>query len=205
MPTHVTIFLRLSLSSLSKQGRIIVGSLSNMQILPNAQDNYRKFFKSDGFPLNTSSACPFEGLLSPHRNQTLLRGRLSPPNIEFMRFDLTDSEAEALAKELAGIIESARYPMSPRVQTLRTILSKLRPSQRASRPYHHGRATAPRQRADMEGAGEGLYRSTDDPRQRRSGARHAHRVVQVMSAPGRARPLGNGGALRCRYARPRMA
>jgi hypothetical protein len=29
----------------SKQGRIIVGSLSNTRNLPNAQDNYRKFFK----------------------------------------------------------------------------------------------------------------------------------------------------------------
>jgi len=37
-----------------------------------------------------------------------------------MQLDLTDDEAEALAQELAGIIDSARYPHSPRIQTLRS-------------------------------------------------------------------------------------
>lgn len=50
------------------------------------------------------------------------------PHIGIMpHFDLTDIEAEALIQELAGIIESARYPFSPRIQTLRAMLNKLRP------------------------------------------------------------------------------
>ena len=40
---------------------------------------------------------------------------------------LTDAEAEALAQELGGTINYARYPLSPRIQTLRAILGKLRP------------------------------------------------------------------------------
>jgi hypothetical protein len=44
-----------------------------------------------------------------------------------MHFDLTDAEAEALTQELAGIIESARYALSPRIRTLRAVLDKLRP------------------------------------------------------------------------------
>jgi hypothetical protein len=41
--------------------------------------------------------------------------------------DLSDEEAAALIKELHDIIERDRYPFSPRVQTLRAILHKLRP------------------------------------------------------------------------------
>jgi len=37
------------------------------------------------------------------------------------------TDAEALTQELAGIIESARYPLSPRIRTLRAVLGKLRP------------------------------------------------------------------------------
>jgi hypothetical protein len=44
-----------------------------------------------------------------------------------MHLDLTDAEAEALAQELDGTINYARYPFSPRIQTLRAILGKLRP------------------------------------------------------------------------------
>jgi hypothetical protein len=44
-----------------------------------------------------------------------------------MNLDLTDAEAEALAQELGGTIDRARYPFSPRIQTLRVILAKLRP------------------------------------------------------------------------------
>jgi hypothetical protein len=44
-----------------------------------------------------------------------------------MHLDLSDAEAEALTQELAGIINYARYPLSPRIQTLRAILAKLRP------------------------------------------------------------------------------
>ena len=41
--------------------------------------------------------------------------------------DLTDDEAAALIKELHAIVGSRRYPLSPRIQTLRAILNKLRP------------------------------------------------------------------------------
>ena len=41
--------------------------------------------------------------------------------------DLTDDEAAALTRELHDIVENDRYPFSPRIQTLRAILAKLRP------------------------------------------------------------------------------
>jgi hypothetical protein len=44
-----------------------------------------------------------------------------------MHLDLTDEEAAALIRELHEIIESDRYPFSPRIRTLRAILNKLRP------------------------------------------------------------------------------
>jgi hypothetical protein len=44
-----------------------------------------------------------------------------------MNIDLTDEEAAALIRELHDIIESDRYPFSPRIHTLRAILARLRP------------------------------------------------------------------------------
>jgi hypothetical protein len=44
-----------------------------------------------------------------------------------MHLDLTDEEAAALIRELHDIIESDRYPFSPRIHTLRAILAKLQP------------------------------------------------------------------------------
>jgi hypothetical protein len=41
--------------------------------------------------------------------------------------DLSDEEAEALGKVLTRTIDGDRYPFSPRIQTLRAILGKLRP------------------------------------------------------------------------------
>jgi hypothetical protein len=41
--------------------------------------------------------------------------------------DLTDDEAAALTQELHDIVESDRYPFSPRIRTLRGVLAKLRP------------------------------------------------------------------------------
>jgi hypothetical protein len=41
--------------------------------------------------------------------------------------ELSDDEAEALIQELSGTINYARYPLSPRIQTLRAIISKLDP------------------------------------------------------------------------------
>jgi hypothetical protein len=43
-----------------------------------------------------------------------------------MNLDLSDEEAAALAQELHDIVENDRYPFSPRIQTLRAILNKLR-------------------------------------------------------------------------------
>jgi hypothetical protein len=43
-----------------------------------------------------------------------------------MTLDLTEEEAAALLRELDEIIESDHYPFSPRIQTLRAILAKLR-------------------------------------------------------------------------------
>jgi hypothetical protein len=44
-----------------------------------------------------------------------------------MHLDLSDAETEALIQELIGTINYARYPLSPRIQTLRAILAKLKP------------------------------------------------------------------------------
>jgi hypothetical protein len=44
-----------------------------------------------------------------------------------MHLDLTDDEAAALTQELHDIVENDRYPLSPRIRTLRAILAKLRP------------------------------------------------------------------------------
>jgi hypothetical protein len=41
--------------------------------------------------------------------------------------DLSDEEAAVLIKELADITGNDRYPFSPRIQTLRAILAKLKP------------------------------------------------------------------------------
>jgi hypothetical protein len=44
-----------------------------------------------------------------------------------MNLKLSDEEADALLRELDGIIANDRYFLSPRIQTLRAILGKLRP------------------------------------------------------------------------------
>jgi hypothetical protein len=41
--------------------------------------------------------------------------------------DLSDEEAASFAQELHAIVENDRYPLSPRIRTLRGILAKLRP------------------------------------------------------------------------------
>jgi hypothetical protein len=43
-----------------------------------------------------------------------------------MQFDLTEEESSALRKLLADAVDD-RYPLSPRVQTLRRILAKFEP------------------------------------------------------------------------------
>jgi hypothetical protein len=44
-----------------------------------------------------------------------------------MNLDLSDEEGGALTQELHDIVENDRYPLSPRIRTLRGILNKLRP------------------------------------------------------------------------------
>jgi hypothetical protein len=44
-----------------------------------------------------------------------------------MNLDLSDEETAALTRELHEIVERDRYPLSPRIRTLRAILAKLRP------------------------------------------------------------------------------
>ena len=44
-----------------------------------------------------------------------------------MTLDLNDEETTALARLLGDAIEADRFPLSPRVQTLKGILAKIRP------------------------------------------------------------------------------
>jgi hypothetical protein len=61
------------------------------------------------------------------KNYSKRKSSRSQPHIGVMHIDLSDTETEALTQELPRIIESSRYPLSPRTQTLRAILAKLRP------------------------------------------------------------------------------
>ena len=49
------------------------------------------------------------------------------PHLPFMMLDLTEEETDALARLLSRTIDDDRYPLSPRVQTLKAILIKIRP------------------------------------------------------------------------------
>jgi hypothetical protein len=44
-----------------------------------------------------------------------------------MMLDLTDEETDALARLLSRTIDDDRYPLSPRIQSLKGILAKIRP------------------------------------------------------------------------------
>ena len=44
-----------------------------------------------------------------------------------MILDLSDEETAALTRLLANTIDADRYPLSPRIQTLKAILGKIRP------------------------------------------------------------------------------
>jgi hypothetical protein len=68
-----------------------------------------------------------------------------------MIFDLNDEETAALSRLLSQTIDSDRYPLSPRIQTLKAILGKIRPEPvREPLPppkhYEPPRATAARRR-----------------------------------------------------------
>jgi hypothetical protein len=61
-----------------------------------------------------------------------------------MTLELTDEEAAALLRELNTIIENDRYPLSPRIRTLRDIRAKLpgAPGSTACEPAAHRPASA---------------------------------------------------------------
>jgi hypothetical protein len=68
-----------------------------------------------------------------------------------MTLDLTETETAALARLLSDAIDADRYPLSPRIQTLKAILGKVRPEPvRELLPpikhYEPPRATAKRRR-----------------------------------------------------------
>jgi hypothetical protein len=44
-----------------------------------------------------------------------------------MNLDLSNEEGRVLADELDAIVRNDRYPLSPRIQLLKSILGKLRP------------------------------------------------------------------------------
>src|SRR5947209_1963361 len=44
-----------------------------------------------------------------------------------MMLDLTEEETDALARLLSRTIDDDRYPLSPRIHTLNTVLAKIRP------------------------------------------------------------------------------
>jgi hypothetical protein len=44
-----------------------------------------------------------------------------------MQLDLSDDETAALTRLLTNTIDADRYPLSPRIQTLKAILGKIRP------------------------------------------------------------------------------
>ena len=47
--------------------------------------------------------------------------------LQVMNLDLTDEETAALTRLLSQTIDANRYPLSPRIQTLKAILAKIRP------------------------------------------------------------------------------
>ena len=51
-----------------------------------------------------------------------------------MPLDLNDEETDALVRLLTKAIDGDRYPLSPRVQTWRAILGKLRPEPERAAP-----------------------------------------------------------------------
>jgi hypothetical protein len=68
-----------------------------------------------------------------------------------MQLDLSDEESAALVRLLTNTIDADRYPLSPRVQTLKAILGKIRPEPSREplplqRRYEPPRASARRRR-----------------------------------------------------------
>ena len=66
-----------------------------------------------------------------------------------MNLDLTAEETTLLLKELDHTIENDRYPLSPRIRTLKAIRAKSGPSRNASR---HRRKSITSRRGSAKGA-----------------------------------------------------
>jgi hypothetical protein len=111
-------------------------------------------------------------------------------HIHGMKVDLTDEQAAALLKALNGIIENDRYFLSPRIQTLKAIRSKLRPEPvRQPLPPEDTRPVTVRYKRDLfihRGFGEGRLTTLSRPPVQYQGAL---RAVPAIYAPP---PLGPG-------------
>jgi hypothetical protein len=66
-----------------------------------------------------------------------------------MMLDLTEEETDALARLLRRTIDDDRYSLSPRVQTLKAVLEKIKPKP-AREPLLRPKVYAPRA-AEQEG------------------------------------------------------
>jgi hypothetical protein len=69
-----------------------------------------------------------------------------------MYLDLTNDETAAFTRLLTNTVDADRYPLSPRIQTLKAVLGKIRPEPaRESLPplkhYEPPRATTKRRRS----------------------------------------------------------
>jgi hypothetical protein len=76
-----------------------------------------------------------------------------------MQLDLTEEETRALLNLLTETIENDRYPISPRIQTLRGILAKFGPIApapllRPDRPHQRSATRAGDRDLDHDGVGD---------------------------------------------------
>jgi hypothetical protein len=93
-----------------------------MRLSADATTPPRKYWKGTLVVLESPENLTFQRCRRPGRSRALT------PHIGVMQhLELSDQEAAALIKEIADIIGNDRYPFSPRIQTLRAILAKLRP------------------------------------------------------------------------------
>ena len=128
----------------------------------------------------------------PHRTRRFIR----PGRGTMTNFDLTDEEKLALAAELRRTIADDRYPLSPRVRTLQSILDKLDP-----RPAHDPAPPLKRYEPPWKGrVSDTKLKSSPGPpgdtRQHSEGPPLIDRLVPRLPTSGRARPSRDSGAPR---------
>jgi hypothetical protein len=92
-----------------------------------------------------------------------------------MTFNLTDQETATLARLLSEAIDADRYPVSPRIHTLKGILAKIRAGTRTATAAEALRAAA-----------------------RYSGQKASGGALALKSEPGRLATLGSSAAARVR-------